>query len=302
MTPDAPALSLWSRFLEFPFYQHALLAGGAIAIACALLSVFVVQRRMAFIGQGISHAAFGGVGVALVLELALPALRVPFMRDAIVALFCVLSAILMGRIARARQVGEDAAIGVALAVAMAVGVICIDVRAEWVRRLSAQPGADLTTIGYTPSFHDLLFGNILSISRAEVYLACVVSGAVVLWVALVYKGLVLYAADEEAATVLGLPIGMLHYGLLTSLGVTVVVAMRLLGVILVSGLLILPGIIAGFWARRMRGTIAVAIGVSLLSIVIGLGASMSLHVLSTGPVIVLVLALAFAISWIARAR
>jgi ABC-type Mn2+/Zn2+ transport system permease subunit len=302
MTPDAPALSLWSRFLEFPFYQHALLAGGAIAIACALLSVFVVQRRMAFIGQGISHAAFGGVGIALVLELALPALRVPFMRDAIVAIFCVLSAILMGRIARARQVGEDAAIGVALAVAMALGVICIDVRAEWVRRLSAQPGADLTTIGYTPSFHDLLFGNILSISRAEVYLACIVSGAVVLWVALVYKGLVLYAADEEAATVLGLPVGMLHYGLLASLGVTVVVAMRLLGVILVSGLLILPGIIAGFWARRMRATIAVAIGVSLLSIVIGLGTSMSLHVLSTGPVIVLVLALAFALSWIARAR
>ena len=229
------------------------------------------------------------------LELALPALRVPFMRDAIVAVFCVLSAILMGRIARARQVGEDAAIGVALAVAMALGVICIDVRAEWVRRLSAQPGADLTTIGYTPSFHDLLFGNILSISRAEVYLACIVSGAVVLWVALVYKGLVLYAADEEAATVLGLPVGMLHYGLLTSLGVTVVVAMRLLGVILVSGLLILPGIIAGFWARRMRATIAIAIVVSLLSIVIGLGTSMSLHVLSTGPVIVLVLALAFAL-------
>jgi ABC-type Mn2+/Zn2+ transport system permease subunit len=302
MTPPSPALSLWSRFLEFPFYQHALLAGGAIAIACALLSVFVVQRRMAFIGQGISHAAFGGVGVALVLELALPALRVPFMRDAIVAIFCVLSAILMGRIARARQVGEDAAIGVALAVAMALGVICIDVRAEWVRRLSAQPGADLTTIGYTPSFHDLLFGNILSISRAEVYLACIVSGVVVLWVALVYKGLVLYAADEEAATVLGLPVGMLHYGLLTSLGVTVVVAMRLLGVILVSGLLILPGIIAGFWAHRMRATIAIAIGVSLMSIVVGLGTSMSLHVLSTGPVIVLVLALAFALSWIARAR
>jgi zinc transport system permease protein len=295
-------LSLWERFVRFPFYQHALVAGGAIAIACAVLSVFVIQRRMAFIGEGISHAAFGGVGVALVLELALPSLRVPFVRDAIVAIFCVGTAILMGRIARARRVGEDAAIGIALAVAMALGVILIDVRAEWLRGLAARPGADPTVFGYTPSFHDLLFGNILSISRPELYLACAVSGVVVLWVMLVFRGLVLYAADEEAAVTFGLPVGFLHYGLLTALGVTVVVAMRLLGVILVSALLILPGVIAGFWARRITATVIVAVVASLLSIVIGLMASMSLQVLSTGPVIVIVLALLFAGSWAIRRR
>lgn len=298
MTVGAPALTLWERFAAYPFYQHALLAGGAIAIACAVLSVFVLHRRMAFIGQGISHAAFGGIGAALLLELALPEIGVPFLREMIVALFCVATAILMGRLARTRRLGEDAAIGVVLAVAMAVGVILIDVRAEWVRRMATEPGA--RALGYVPSFHDLLFGNILSISRAEVWLAVGVAAAVVGWVALVFRGLVFYAADEEVAITFGLPVGFLHYGLLTALGLVVVVAMRLLGVILVSGLLILPGAIASCWAKRMAGALLVAAVASVLSITVGLAAAMSLQVVSTGPVIVLVLALLYAASALLR--
>jgi zinc transport system permease protein len=295
-------MTLWERFLAFPFYQSALLAGVAIGLACSLLSVFVIQRRMAFVGQGISHAAFGGIGVALLLEVAWPAAGRPLVRDAIVALFCVATAILIGRVARTRRIGADSAIGIALVVAMAVGVLLLDARAEWVRRLVAvgSPGAE--RLAYTPSFHDLLFGNILSISRVERWLACGVSAAVVAWVAGCYRGLVFYAADEEAARSFGVPVTALHYGFLTALGVVVVVAMRLLGVILVSALLILPGAVAQFWARRMPGNVAVAVGVSIASIVCGLLAAMSLRVLSTGPVIVLVLGLAFVLSWALRGR
>ena len=294
--------SLWERFLAFPFYQHALLAGAAVAIACSVLSVFVVHRKMAFVGEGISHAAFGGMGVALLLEVALPPLRHPLMRHAVVAIFCVGSAILMGRMARQKHVGTDSAIGIALVMAMALGVILIDVRAEWVRHLAARGALDPGWQGYTPSFHDILFGNILGISRLETWLACAVSGAVLLWVALVLRGLVFYAADEEAAVTFGLPVGFLHYGLLTALGVTVVVAMRLLGVILVSALLILPGTIASFWSRRIGRVLAVAILAGVLSILLGLIAAMELEVLSTGPVIVVVLALLFAASWLLRGR
>jgi len=300
VTPAAAPLTLWERFLTYPFYQHALLAGGAIAAACAVLSVFVIQRRMAFVGQGISHAAFGGVGVALLLELLLPDLRVPFFREGIVAAFCVATAVAMGRLARAGRVGEDAAIGIALVVAMAVGILLIDLRAEWARRLAARP--DGGTIAYAPSFHDLLFGNILGISRAEVWLAVAVSAAVLLWVALVFRGLVFYAADEEAALAFGLPVGFIHYGLLAALGLVVVVAMRLLGVILVSGLLILPGVLAGLWARRIVASLAVAVAAALFSILAGLAASMALQVVSTGPVIVIVLALLCAASGLVRRR
>ena len=110
----AAGASLWERFWAFAFYQHALLAGVMVALACAVLSVFVVHRRMAFIGEGISHAAFGGISIALLLELVFPSLRHPLLRQGIVAVFCVGTAILMGRIGRQRRVGTDSAIGIAL--------------------------------------------------------------------------------------------------------------------------------------------------------------------------------------------
>jgi len=294
--------SLWERFASFAFYQHALFAGLATALACGLLSLFVVQRRMAFVGQGISHAAFGGMGVALLLELLLPAFRQPLIRDAVVAVFCIGTALAMGRIARARRMGHDSAIGIALVVAMAVGVLLLDVRAEWLRQLSARGEAPLAELAYTPSFHDLLFGNILSIARSAVWFAVVVAAGVSIWLGIVYRGLVFYAADEEAAESFGLPVGFLRNGLLVALGVTIVVAMRLLGVILVSALLILPGAIAGFWARRVPGSLAVSVAASMASIVIGLALSMQLQVLSTGPLIVLVLAALFFGSWVVRRK
>jgi ABC-type Mn2+/Zn2+ transport system permease subunit len=294
--------SLLARFLAFPFYQHALFAGVAMAIACSVLSVFVVQRRMAFVGEGISHAAFGGIGVALLLEVALPPLRHPLVREAVVAVFCVGTAIVMGRLAHQRRVTADSAIGIALVVAMAIGVLLLDLRSEWIRALSARGVAPGDWQSYAPSYHDILFGNILSISREQTWLACGAAGAVVLWVALTFRGLVFYAADEEAAVTFGLPVGFLHYGLLTALGVTVVVTMQLLGVILVSALLILPGSIASFWSRRIKRVLGVAVLAGVLSIVLGLAAAMGLEVLSTGPVIVVVLALLFVASWALRGR
>ncbi|MBD3235193.1 MAG: hypothetical protein GF330_00625 [Candidatus Eisenbacteria bacterium] len=295
-------LTLWERFSQFAFYQHALAAGLAIAVGCAVLSVFVVHRRMAFIGQGVTHAAFGGVGAALFLELWLPALRHPLLREAIVAFFCVATAILIGRIGRQRRIGEDSAIGIVLVVAMAVGVILIDLRTEWVRRMAA--GGELRAVwqGYAPSFHDILFGSILSVTRTEVWVAVGVTAAVLLWVAVFFRGLLFYAVDEEGATAFGLPTVHLHYGLLVALGLMIVVAMRLLGVILISALLILPGITAGLWSRRIVRVIVASMAFAAASLIVGLLASMQIQVLSTGPVIVVVLALFFLVSWITRGR
>jgi zinc transport system permease protein len=198
--------------------------------------------------------------------------------------------------------GEDSAIGIMLVVAMVVGVILLDVRAEWVRRLSASGEMAQSWMGYTPSFHDILFGNILSISRSEVWVACGVAAAVLLWVSATFKGLVFCAVDEEAASTFGVPTSYLHYGLLTALGITIVVAMRLLGVILVTALLVLPGIIGSLWSRRILGVLAVSVAAALLSIVLGLVVAMEIRVLSTGPVIVIVLALLFLGSWLASGR
>jgi hypothetical protein len=116
------AQTVWQRFWQYQFYQNALAGGVAIALLCSVLSVFVVLKRVAFAGQGISHAAFGGAGLALLLELFLPPLRMPILRDAVIAAFCVITALVIGRIARQRRLGEDSAIGICLVAAMALGV------------------------------------------------------------------------------------------------------------------------------------------------------------------------------------
>ncbi len=295
-------MSLWERFVAFPFYQHALAAGVGIAVACALLSVFVVNRKMAFVGHGISHAAFGGVGAALLAELAVPQLASPLARWAVIAGFCVLAALAIGRMGQGRSIGHDSAIGIVLSLAMAVGVLLIDVRSEVLQKLAAR-GMNVDAIRTAaPSFHDLLFGNILSVSTAETWVAVALGLLVAALVALVFRALVFWAVDEEAAAAFGVPTSTIHYGLLVALGLTIAAAMRLVGVILAGALLILPGTIAGLWSRRIRVVLVLAPLLSASAVVVGLVVSMIAGVLSTGPLIVLVLSVLFFLTWFLRGR
>jgi ABC-type Mn2+/Zn2+ transport system permease subunit len=284
MTP-ALAATVWSRFIEHAFYHNALIAGLAMAIACALLSVFVVYKRMAFIGQGISHAAFGGVGAALLAEIWLPVVGRPLLRDAVIAAFCVATAVLIGRFSRGRRVSEDSAIGIALVAAMALGMLLLDLRKG---------------LGYTPSFHSILFGSILQISRTAVWIACVEAAAVVVLVALFFKELVFFTCDEEAAAAFGVPTGLIYYGLLVCIAMTIVVAMRLLGVILSSALFVLPGAIAGLWSARIGRVTWIAILSAAASVAAGLLLAIAFGRLSTGPLIVLVLCAVLGVSWVVR--
>jgi len=294
--PTLLAASVWQRFWEYPFYHHALWAGVAVAALCSTLSVFVVQRRMAFIGQGISHAAFGGAGVALLLSLALPDLNRPMLRDGVIAVFCIATALLIGRIARQRHVSEDSAIGICLVAAMALGAVLLDLRAEWIRRLLASGAIGRTQLGYTPSLHDLLFGNILSVTPAELWGASVLAAGVILATLALFKEIVFFSFDEEAASVFGVRTELLYHGLLFVLGLTIVAAMRLLGVILCSALLILPGAAAAFLSRRVGRVFVASLVIGVSSIPVGLMLSIWLGYVSTGPLIVLTLCVFFAAS------
>ena len=278
--------TVWSRFLQYPFYHNALIAGVAVGVACAVLSVFVVYKRMAFIGQGISHAAFGGVGAALLLEVALPAFAVAALRDGVIAAFCIATALLIGRVSRGRRVTEDSAIGICLVAAMALGMLLLDLRKG---------------LGYTPPFHSILFGSILGISRAAVWTACIEAAVVLALVFAFFKELVFFTCDEEAAKVFGVPTGLVYYGLLVCIAVTIVVAMRLLGVILCSALLILPGAIASLWSRHIRRVTLIAVVCAAGCVAAGLFLAIAFGSLSTGPLIVLVLCAVFAVSWLVRA-
>lgn len=296
----ALAFTFWQRLAENTFYHQALLGGLAIALLCSVLSVWVVLKRMAFIGEGIAHGAFGGVGVALLAGLAFASMRSELARDAVICAFCVSGAIIIGALTRRGKLHEDTAIGIVLVAAMALGLLLIDLRAVWLQRLIEAGSVQREQIGYTPSFHDILFGNILFITRQQVIAAWILAGVIVLAVVAFFKELVFFTFDEETASVFGVRTNLLYYGLLICLGLAVVAAMRSLGVVMASALLILPGASARCWSNRIGWVTVLSAILGTTGLMAGLLLSIYLRHFSPGGVIVMTLCAIFLVSFLAR--
>lgn len=287
---------LWERIADNILYQQALAGGMAIALLCGLLSVFVVLKRMSFIGQGISHAAFGGVGVALLAEVYI-AMHWPhvtssadwpqqavLLRDAVVAVFCIATALVIGMISRRGKVAEDTAIGICLVAAMALGAVLLSAVAQH---------------GTAPSFESILFGDIYFIGRVDVIVAWSLAIAVLALVAGLFKELVFMAFDEETAAVFGVRTRLLYYGLLVALGLAIVVAMKSLGVVLASALLVLPGAAARFWSNRVGWIVVTSTVFSVAGLVGGLLLVIWRRlIMPPGAVIVLLLTGLFIVSYV----
>ncbi|MGP1309902.1 MAG: metal ABC transporter permease [Phycisphaerales bacterium] len=272
------------RTLEYLFgegsslYLSGAVAGVAIALQCAALSIFVVVKRLAFIGQGVSHAAFGGVGLAAFLGLGAGA------TFGLTAGFCVACAVAIGRLSERKEARSDTVIGVFLVASMALGAILLALRAR-------NPGA-----GPPPSWEGLLFGSILAVSWADAALAW--AGAAVtlgvLWCA--RRRALFWAFDEPGAEASGVRTGAVRVAALALLAVAIVTAMKLAGVVLATAMLVLPGAVALQVSRRLRSVFVIAAVVALA----GLGAGLTLSFetdLPPGASIVAVLTLAFAIAW-----
>lgn len=254
------------EFLSYGFVQRALLTGVLLGVTCAVLAVFVLLRRMAFIGVGISHAALGGVALGVVA--GLPPV-------ATAAAFSVGIAWVIGSISGRGRVSEDTAIGIFFPTAMALGVVLIS--------LSRTYRQDL--LGY-------LFGDILSVGPGDVWLLLALSGGALGLLALFFKEFLFLAVDEEAAQAAGLPASLLRYLLLTILALTIVAAMKLVGIVLVSAFLVIPAATGQAVAESVRGMLTVAIVSAVVSVLGGLWLSW-LWDLPSGAAIVLLGALLF---------
>jgi zinc transport system permease protein len=257
--------SFWEALRDIPLLQRAAVAGALVGLACATLSPYVVLRRMAFVGDGMAHAAFGGLGLGLFVFVGSQSddARV----QAVVLLFCLALAVAVGRATRrkgadggAPRLAEDSAIGIAFAVAMALGALLIVLR----QRREPQ---------YAPSWEAYLFGSLTTIGHGQVWLTLALAAAVVLAIAAFHKELKFYLYDETLAEVSGLPVGFLHYLLLLLLVLTVAVAARIVGIVLVSASLILPGVFALALCQRLGPALAVAGAAGVASFEAGLYAS-----------------------------
>lgn len=255
-----------SEFLAYAFVQRALLVGVLLGLTCAVLSFFVVLKRMSFVGVGLSHAALGGVALGVVLG-------VPPLLAA--ALFTTAVAWVIGWIRGRSEVSEDTAIGVFFPTAMALGVVLISLSPAYRQDLMAY-----------------LFGNILSVRQSEVLplaALCAVSLGLVGWW---FKELLFLGVDEEAAQAAGVAAAPLRVLLLTVLAVTIVASVRLVGIVLVSAFLVIPAATGQALARSLRGMLVLAVLSAVASVVLGLWSSWAWD-LPSGAAIVLVSAALF---------
>ncbi|MDX2116924.1 MAG: metal ABC transporter permease [Planctomycetota bacterium] len=274
-------------------YWPGVLTGIAIALLCAPLSVLVVLKRLAFIGQGISHAAFGGVGLAAVLGLfgasgtlaagafgaGLSESAAGLLQFVIITAFCVGAAVLVGAMS-GRGTRADTAIGIVLVASMALGAVLF-------HRARANT-----------SWESILFGSILNVGFADVLRAAIIGGAGLLALWWGRRAVLFWAFDEPAALAFGVRTTAAKYLVLTLLAIATVAAMKLAGVVLATALLVLPGATALQLSARLARVMVLSVLVALVGVVGGLVVSFELNA-QAGACIVLCLVAQFAAALLA---
>lgn len=254
------------ELLGLGFLQRALLAGVLVSLLCGVLSVFVILRRMAFIGVGISHSAFGGVALGFLLGVD------PLWTG---IGFSVVVALLIEWAQTHTRVEEDTAIGIFFAASMALGLVFLHLSRT-----------------YNVDVFGFLFGNLLAIGARQVWQILVVTAAVLTVTLAFFKELVFLSFDEEMAWVSGVPVRALRYLFLVMMALVVIVSIYLVGIVLVSALLVIPGAIAQNLSQHIRSMVGVSTGMAVASLVGGLGVAYGLD-FPPGATIVLALSLVY---------
>lgn len=267
-----------------------MLAGTALGCACAVLSVFVILRRWAFIGDGIAHAGFGGAGTAWMLALACgPG---GFFGDEpgiflVATAFCLAVGAGIAWTTRREVVHVDTAVGVFLAASMAWGFLA------W-RLYVVGTGAD------PPGWTGYIVGDMRTLTPGAALAAACVSAAVLLTAGMLRKEIIYYCFDPTMARVSGVPAGFVHYLLIFLLTAMIVVGMRIVGSLLVMALLVLPGATALLLTRRMATAMTAAMAAGVLACAVGLLASARWPAIPSGPAIVFALVAQFAAAYLLR--
>ena len=270
--------------LSDTFTRNALLASGSLAVACAVLSTFVVARRWAFIGEGISHSGFGGAGTAWLLALLVPALDRPWVVYGTVVVFCLLAAVAIGGMSRGERVTADAAIGIFLVASLAWGFVA--------KRAYLHVNRTLPV-----GFDTLLFGEARAVGTVYMLLAVAVSFAALVVVAALHKEIVAYCFDPQLAETSGVSGTFIHYLLMVLLAAVIVAGVRVVGSVLMTALLVLPGAAALLLSDRLNRATMIAVGIALVGAVGGVLASLRWTFVPAGAAIVLVLFVEFVVAY-----
>ena len=275
--PDlvAGSLRLLAEPLAFPFMQRALLATMIVGVACAVVGAFVVAKGLAFIGDALAHASFAGIALALLL-------RRSIYLGAIAA--AVVTSLAITLVSRRGRVSADTASGVLFAGAFSLGIVLIS------------PARN-----YTVDLFAYVFGNVLGIGPDDLTVIVVAGLLVVGLVAALYKELLFVAFDPHMAEAEGLPVGLLQYLLLGLVALTVMAAVKAMGIVLVVAMLVTPAATATMLTSRFSSTLLLGAALAIVASVVGLYISFYANVAS-GASTVLVSTLIFLAVLLAPAR
>lgn len=232
-----------------------------VALIGGLLSPVVVLKRLAFVGQGVAHAAFGGVGLAAVLGFASTRGVDPVARTAIVAAFSIAAGLLVSHLAQRTHRRTDTAIGIVMTASMALGFVLYRLAAE---RTRAHAGAPL------PAIEGVLFGELLAISQTAAWTTAGVVAAIACVLFWTRRPVLLWAFDEQACAPAGLHTARYATLVLVLLAGAVVLAVQVAGVVLATAALVLPGATALRLTRSLVPAFALSVVVAVVTVAVGL--------------------------------
>lgn len=264
------------EFLEYAFMQRALVAGLVTALICPPIGVFLVPRRLSLMSDTLAHMALAGVALGLFLGIS-PVL------GAFVA--TVLGAIGIERLRSRGALRGDAALAVFLSGGFALAVVLISLAR-----------------GFNADLFAVLFGSILTVSPEDIWVILALGGVVTATIGLFHRQLFAITLNEDLAHTSGVPVAALNLALALLTALTTVVAMRMVGVLLVSAMIVIPALAGFALGRSFRRATGWAVLVALVSVTVGLAAAFYLRLAAGGAIVLTALLLYALVSSIERGR
>ncbi len=247
------------ELLDFTFFRHALWGSLLASIVCGIVGTYIVTRRLVFISGGITHASFGGIGIGLYFGFS------PILSAAV---FSILSAFGVEWLSKRSDMREDSAIAVLWTLGMAIGIIF-----------------SFLTPGYASDLSSYLFGNILTITKTDLWLLGVLTCIIGLFFSFFLRSIVTIAFDREFARSQHMPVLFFEYLLMACIALTIVACLRMVGIVLVISMLTLPQMTANLFTNSFKRMILLSIIIGWISCVGGLLLSYRLSVPSGAAII-----------------
>ncbi len=252
------------QFFQYAFIQNAIISAFLLSVITGFIGSYIVVRRLVFLSGGITHASFGGIGIAWYFGLN------PILGASV---FSVFSALGLEYLSQGRTLREDSAIGMLWSFGMAIGILFV-----------------FLTPGYAPNLMSFLFGSILTISQTDILLLLILATLTLVFFVAFYYPILFVAFDSDFAKTQNVPVKFISYSLAVLIALSIVFAIRAVGIILIISLLTIPANIANIVTHRFRRIIVLSALISLFSIVAGIAISFRLNVPSGATIIITMMA------------